>query len=73
MFQTSLMRTNAELCSKLIQNQNLKSYEHIVIDGGSTDGTLEIIKNEKSITKWISEKDEGIYDAINKGLKLSNG
>ena len=58
---------------KSIQNQNLKSYEHIVIDGGSTDGTLEIIKNEKSITKWISEKDEGIYDAINKGLKLSNG
>ncbi len=58
---------------KSIKKQNLDSYEHIVIDGGSTDGTLEIIKNEKYITKWISEKDKGIYDAINKGLKLSNG
>ena len=56
-----------------IKKQNFESYEHIVIDGGSTDGTLEIIKNEKCISKWISEKDKGIYDAINKGLKLSNG
>lgn len=56
-----------------IKKQNLESYEHIVIDGGSTDGTLEIIKNEKNIVKWISEKDRGIYDAINKGLKLSQG
>ena len=56
-----------------IKKQSLESYEHIVIDGGSTDGTLEIIKKEKCISKWISEKDKGIYDAINKGLKLSNG
>ncbi len=56
-----------------IKKQSFKSYEHIVIDGGSTDGTLEIIKKEKCISKWISEKDKGIYDAINKGLKLSNG
>lgn len=53
--------------------QEFKDFEHIVIDGGSTDGTLEIIKNEKHITKWISEKDQGIYDAINKGLKISKG
>ena len=58
---------------KSIKKQNLENYEHIVIDGGSTDGTLEVIKNEKHITKWISEKDEGIYDAINKGLKISEG
>ena len=58
---------------KSIKKQSLPNYEHIVIDGGSTDGTLEVIKNEKHITKWISEKDEGIYDAINKGLKISEG
>ena len=58
---------------KSIKKQNFENYEYIVIDGGSTDGTLEIIKNEKIITKWISEKDKGIYDAINKGLRLSNG
>ncbi len=56
-----------------LQLQTFKDFEHIVIDGGSTDGTLEIIKNEKCITNWISEKDKGIYDAINKGLKLSKG
>ena len=58
---------------KSIKKQNFGNYEYIVIDGGSTDGTLEVIKNEKFITKWISEKDEGIYDAINKGLRLAKG
>ena len=58
---------------KSLQTQNLKSFEHIVIDGGSTDGTLEFIKNNESVDIWISEKDRGIYDAINKGLKLSKG
>ena len=53
--------------------QEFKDFEHIIVDGGSTDGTLEIIKNEKKITKWISEKDKGIYDAINKGLEISKG
>ena len=56
-----------------IKTQNLTSYEFIVVDGGSTDGTIEILKESKIITKWISEKDKGIYDAINKGIKLSNG
>ncbi len=56
-----------------LKSQKFKDFEHIVVDGGSNDGTLEIIKNEKCINKWISEKDKGIYDAINKGLKLSRG
>ena len=48
--------------------------EYIIIDGGSTDGTLEIIKKyENKIAKWISEPDDGISDAFNKGIKLSKG
>ena len=55
-------------------NQTYKNIEFIIIDGGSTDGTIEIIKkNEKNISKWISEPDEGLYDAMNKGVKLSQG
>jgi len=54
--------------------QNNKDYEYIVIDGKSTDGTLDIItKYEDHITTWISEKDAGIYDAMNKGIKLAQG
>lgn len=48
--------------------------EYIIIDGGSTDGTLQIIdKYKEKITKIISEKDQGIYDAMNKGLNLVTG
>ena len=48
--------------------------EYIIIDGGSTDGTLDIIKKyENSVNLWISEKDHGIYDAMNKGIKYSSG
>ena len=57
-----------------ISNQKYQNYELIVIDGGSTDGTIKIIKkNKKKIDKWISEKDKGIYDAFNKGMSLANG
>lgn len=48
--------------------------EYIVIDGASTDGTVEWLKGEQpGITKWLSENDHGIYDAMNKGLKLATG
>lgn len=56
-----------------IQGQNYSEVETIVIDGGSQDGTLELIKKNKSITKYISEQDNGIYDALNKGVKLATG
>ncbi len=57
-----------------VLNQNLKSsdFEHIVIDGGSSDGTVEILKKYSHL-KWISEKDNGQSDAINKGFKLATG
>lgn len=57
-----------------VKAQNYTGIEYIVIDGGSTDGTLDIIKqNENIITKWISESDSGIYDAMNKGISLATG
>ena len=55
-------------------NQNYDNIEYIIIDGGSTDGTLDIIKKyEHAIDYWVSEKDKGIYDAMNKSLVLSFG
>ena len=55
-------------------NQTYDNVEYIIIDGGSTDSTLEIIKKyEHAIDYWVSEKDKGIYDAMNKGVCLSQG
>jgi len=57
-----------------ILNQTYKNIEYIVVDGGSSDGTLEIIqKYDSFIDYWVSESDCGIYDAMNKGASLSNG
>lgn len=57
-----------------IKSQNYNNLEYIIVDGGSTDKTLEIIKsNERYVTKWISEPDKGIADAFNKGIKLATG
>jgi len=58
-----------------IKNQKYQNIEHIIVDGGSNDGTLDIIKKYENTynMKWISEKDDGMYDAISKGLKLAKG
>lgn len=54
--------------------QSFPGFEYIVIDGGSTDGSLDVIRsNESLITRWVSEKDSGIADAFNKGLRLARG
>jgi glycosyltransferase involved in cell wall biosynthesis len=55
-----------------VARQSYRSIEHIVIDGGSTDETLLIVKEFPSI-RWISEPDNGMYDAINKGLRMTSG
>ncbi len=59
---------------KSVLTQNYSEIEYILIDGGSTDETLEIISRyENKISKFISEKDTGIYNAMNKGLALATG
>ena len=55
-----------------VLNQNYPDVEHIVIDGGSTDGTLAVLEKYSHL-KWISERDKGQADALNKGLALSTG
>ncbi|TGK78427.1 glycosyltransferase [Leptospira noumeaensis] len=63
-----------EYTLKSVREQSFKEFEYIVIDGGSTDGTLELIKKNRSgINYWVSEPDRGIYDAMNKGLKVAKG
>ena len=55
-------------------SQTYKNIEYIIIDGGSTDGTVDIIKKyEDKIDYWVSEPDSGISDAFNKGVQQSNG
>ena len=57
-----------------LKNQKFKNFEFIIIDGKSKDKTYELVsKNKDIINTYISEKDEGIYDAMNKGLKIANG
>jgi glycosyltransferase len=54
--------------------QTHSDIEHIVIDGGSTDGTMDIVRrNGTRVARWVSEPDRGIYDAMNKGLALATG
>lgn len=71
-------------CEKTLQrtidsilNQNFDSYEYLIIDGGSSDGTLSIIKKNmdkfKGKLRYISESDNGLYDAMNKGIDLAKG
>lgn len=57
-----------------VLNQTYNNIEFIIIDGGSTDGTVDIIKKyEDRIAFWVSEKDKGVYDAMNKGVERATG
>lgn len=57
-----------------VSNQTYGNLEHIVIDGGSTDGTIDVIRRHgSSFAYWVSEPDSGIYDAMNKGIIASHG
>lgn len=60
-----------------VLNQKYSNYEYIVVDGASTDGTVDILKEYEpkfgGRLQWISEPDDGLYDAINKGIKMATG
>ncbi len=59
-----------------VQGQTYADIEHIIVDGASTDGTKEVIESYVKLhpnVRWVSEKDEGIYNAINKGIRMATG
>ena len=63
-----------EDCIKSVLGQTYNAVEYIVIDGGSTDASVDIIERyEKRIDQWISEPDRGVYDAMNKGIRRASG
>lgn len=73
----TVVYNSEEFLEKTIQSilsQTYSNIEYIIIDGGSTDGTIDIIKKyEDKISSWVSEQDQGLYDAMNKGAKVANG
>jgi glycosyltransferase len=67
-------KSTIEEAIKSLSGQTYKNVEHIVVDGGSADGTLDVIERYRGkIAKIISEPDRGIYDALNKGIRLASG
>lgn len=64
-----------EKCILSVKNQTYQNIEHIIVDGLSTDGTIEILKKYEGAynLKWISEKDSGVADAMSKGFKMASG
>ncbi len=78
--KVSIITINYNNCDGLektipsVLSQTFTDYEYILIDGGSTDGSLELIKSHADkIAYWVSEKDAGIYDAMNKGIAVAKG
>lgn len=75
----TINRNNAsglEKTMRSVSSQTYKDFEYVVIDGASTDGSLEVIKfleSKFNHIKWVSEPDKGIYNAMNKGLRMASG
>lgn len=61
-------------CIEAVVNQSYAAIEYIIVDGGSTDGTVDIVKSYGTkIARFVSEPDKGLYDAMNKGLRMATG
>lgn len=73
----TVCRNHAKQLERTIQSvesQTWQDKEYLVIDGASTDETMEVIqRHQASITRWVSEPDQGIYDAMNKGVRMAQG
>lgn len=73
----TVCRNACNMLERTIQsvlNQTYKDIEYIIVDGASTDGTLELLAQHTiKISRWVSEPDKGIYDAMNKGVGLAHG
>lgn len=73
----TIVFNNKDSIAQCIESMRFQSYanvEHVLIDGGSTDGTLEIIENYKDdLGYFVSEMDNGLYDALNKGIQKCTG
>lgn len=70
-------RIHLEKCAEKVLKQNYDNLEYIVVDGGSTDGTPEFLAQLKEKhgdrVIWVSEPDKGLYDALNKGIRMASG
>ena len=64
---------NIEACLQSVYTQNYNNIEHIIIDGGSDQQTIALLKKSAQQSKWITQPDLGIYDALNKGIQLATG
>ena len=75
----TINRNNANGLEKTMQSvasQSFKEFEYIVVDGASTDGSVDVIRSHEADCahlKWVSEPDSGIYNAMNKGLQMATG
>lgn len=76
----SIITVNLNDCEGLrgtidsVSKQEFRDYEHIIIDGGSSDGSLDLIKSQsEKFSSWVSEPDKGIYNAMNKGIGCARG
>lgn len=56
-----------------VLGQDVSNYEYVVVDGNSSDGTVDEIRSRGDRVRWISEKDRGVYDAMNKGIEMARG
>lgn len=66
-------RETLSACLRAVEQQTYPRIEHVVVDGGSTDGTVELLQTQGERIRWISESDSGMYNAINKGLEMTTG